>query len=189
MQKIFCFLDFINEFKKVKFDGSNTGRTKILHNVLDEPTDSRSYSSSVLLRDYLRNQEIVDALSGDTFDGLSKKQKFRIKSYGKTDKIKRALNNLKFLKSKERDGKLHCEYCNRGPLIIYAFDPTFHKKSNLRFNQSDGATCDHRNPVSKGGDPFDHKNLAVCCYRCNQKKSNMSWEDWEDYMKNHLKSY
>lgn len=187
MQKIFCFLDFINEFRKIRVDGSNTGRTKILHNILDEPKDPRSYSSSVLLRDFLRKQEISDVTSSDeVFNKLSRKERFRIMGLKKADRIKLSLSNLKFLMNKEKEGPLYCEYCNKGPLVVYGFNPYNKKGSKSAFNKENGATCDHKIPRSKGGDPFDYDNLAVCCHGCNQKKSNMSWENWESYMKSHL---
>jgi hypothetical protein len=182
MSRILLFLEFINEeFKKVKFDGSNTGRTKIVHNILDDPSNQKSYSSGILLRDKLRDQEFKDIMSDNDFDKMSKKERSRIRSIKHADGIKKSLNNLKFLEDQERlKGDLRCEYCNKGPLKIYKFDPF--SKVRQRFDPINGATCDHREPTSKGGDPFDYKNLAVCCYGCNQKKGNMSWEDWRDRM-------
>lgn len=185
MGHILSFIDFINEkFKTVKFNGSSTGRTKLIHRVLDEPTDSKSYSSGVLLRDYLRGQELSDLLSTDMFNTLSPKQKGRIKAMKSVNKIKQSLNNLKFLQEREKElGKLICEYCGKGPLIIYAFDPTRPRKGFAKFNSSNGATCDHKTPLSKGGDPFDFNNLAVSCFSCNQKKGDMNWDDWKNRLK------
>jgi hypothetical protein len=46
-----------------------------------------------------------------------------------------------------------------------------------------GATCDHKNPISKGGSKFTYDNLAVCCSTCNTRKGNMSYEEWTHYLK------
>lgn len=40
------------------------------------------------------------------------------------------------------------------------------------------AVTHHRITLSKGGDKFDYKNLAVCCYQCNQQKKNMDYDVW-----------
>jgi 5-methylcytosine-specific restriction endonuclease McrA len=86
-----------------------------------------------------------------------------------------------------KEGELRCEYCDKGPLTIYDFtkrkgDPEFignkYYKFKEEFKKEDGATCDHKNPQGKGGDKFGYDNLAVCCYRCNQNKKSMSYEDW-----------
>ena len=55
-------------------------------------------------------------------------------------------------------------------------DPNY--RFNQKFNPKDGATCDHRIPLSKGGDKIDYKNLAVCCYQCNQQKKNIDYDVW-----------
>ena len=50
--------------------------------------------------------------------------------------------------------------------------------SGIRFRTEDGATCDHELHNQKDGNRYDYSNLAVCCYECNQRKGNMTWEDW-----------
>jgi len=84
-------------------------------------------------------------------------------------------SNQKFLKEKEKEGELRCEYCNSGPLKVYEFSE--------KFNKVDGATADHKIPISKGGPVFDHTNLAVCCYKCNNEKEDMNYEDWMNKIK------
>lgn len=164
------------EFKKIRNSVSLSGRTKVVHNILDEPSDPKSYSSNILLKDYLKSEEIDGILKDDEiFNKLNNKEKQKIRSYRESDKINQSLFNLKFLKEREESGDLNCEYCNKGPLIIYSFNPT--KKNNPKFNRKNGATVDHKNPISRGGKKFDRDNLAVCCHSCNQKKSNMSWEE------------
>jgi 5-methylcytosine-specific restriction endonuclease McrA len=45
------------------------------------------------------------------------------------------------------------------------------------------ATVDHKQPQSKHGDKFDYKNLAVCCWDCNNEKGNKSWNEWQSSFK------
>jgi hypothetical protein len=111
-----------------------------------------------------------------------------ISSTNRQEKVLIMLNNLRFLKEKLKErGELYCEYCNKGPLVIYDIAPSdinIESLSNTnilinkKFDQKDGATCDHKIPKSKGGDKFNFENLAVCCHRCNKRKGNMSWENW-----------
>lgn len=64
-------------------------------------------------------------------------------------------------------GELRCFYCDKGPLII--------EKDN---NHPMIATLDHKTPRAKGGKEYDKSNLLVCCYSCNQKKKDLSFEEF-----------
>ena len=107
----------------------------------------------------------------------------------KSENIILLLNNLRFLKSElKRKGELSCEYCGKKDLKIYDITSSDIRPEslsdpniiiNMKFNQKDGATCDHKIPKSKGGDKFDFSNLAVSCYSCNRRKGDMSWEKWQ----------
>lgn len=181
-------MKYIIEFKKYK--SGSSGRTKYIDTIWDDPTSSKSHSSAVVLRNKLKDLEDVETRDelGDLPDWALRKIKSNPDKY---EKLKVTLNNLKFLKDKlKEDGELNCEYCGKGPLVIYDFsiksvinaldDPNM--RFNTKFNPFDGATCDHKIPQSKGGDKFDYSNLAVSCYRCNRKKGNMNYEDWNDFL-------
>lgn len=43
-------------------------------------------------------------------------------------------------------------------------------------------TKDHVHPKSKGG-----KQTVPCCYNCNQRKRNMLFSEWQEYMKDKQK--
>lgn len=191
MSNILKFSEYIVELYKIKSSSSSTGRTKYIDNILDEPTSTKSLSSSVLLRDKLREEEL-DSIFKD-LGGKVPKHAIKDIVNGRKNKydainrrVKIALNNLKFLKDKlKEDGVLYCEYCpNKKPLVIYDFTTEDQDLKNSkyyrlsRFVKANGATCDHKIPISKGGDKFDYNNLAVCCYYCNQRKSNMNYLDW-----------
>jgi len=69
---------------------------------------------------------------------------------------------------KKNGGKLHCEYCKRGPL----------KADNGNFFSTlKNATIDHKVPLSKGGKRFDFDNMACSCEKCNRKKGDK--EQWK----------
>ncbi len=165
----------INELHKVStYTGS--GRTKFVDTIWDDPVSDKSLSSSILLNRDLKSKEFIDTINnmGLEDDGLTDEEKKKL-SLGRLpkDRIKISLNNLNFLIDKAKEGELRCEYCNKGPLKIYDF------RKAEKFRNSDGATCDHKNPQSKGGDKLDYSNLAVCCNRCNTRKGDMSWESWK----------
>lgn len=190
MKYIREYNQFISEeVRKIISNSSGSVRTKEVDWIYDDPENSKSPSSGILLRRDLQDQEfkdIADMLGTDTPD-------WRIKDFIKNnpDKVSRykvMLNNLKFLKdSLKEKGELECEYCGKRPLIIYDINPGVITKSmiedknyrfNTAFNPKDGATCDHKNPKSKGGDKFAYTNLAVCCSVCNNRKDDMDYDSW-----------
>jgi hypothetical protein len=188
MKNIKLYKDFVNEeLQKIVSDQSGSGKTKFIDTIFNGPSSSKSPSSGILLRKHLKDQEFDDLKSilSDEIVGSFKKGKKGKSS--KEDKFKITLNNLKFLKDKAKEGELYCEYCDKGPLVIYDFNPDNIDsikinnpkfRFNTKFNEKDGATCDHREPVSKGGDKFDYSNLAVSCYPCNKKKGNIPYTEW-----------
>ena len=168
----------------IQSNKSGSGKTTEWDNILDDPTSSKSLSSSILLRNKLQKDEwksTVKSIGGET-KKLKPKPNNR-----KIEKLKVSLHNLKFLKDKLKErGALRCEYCNNGPLIIY---DTFYKGSDQKylkhkpFSNIDGATADHKNPQSKGGDKYSQDNLAVACMKCNHDKKDMDYEDWIEIIK------
>ncbi len=183
---ILKFFQFIKEeLTNIRYDSSRTGSTKSMHKIYDdEDPDPKSLASSLLLRDKLKSEEIEsisDMLGGEIPKHFLENPRIL--------KLLVVFNNLKFLKDELiKKDELTCEYCGKGPLVIYDISKNsdnihkflknpWHRMSD-KFDPTDGATCDHKNPQSKGGSKFDYDNLAVCCHQCNQKKANKSYEEW-----------
>lgn len=193
------FMNFINELYYSKDHKNSTKSNHFYDTIHDEPTSAKSTGMLALLNGELSNQEIIDlkrkypkgmplwAIKRAEMSKTSK-DKNKNKNY---NRFLVTLNNLQFLKDMAKKGPLMCEYCNAGPLVIYDIanypteedleNPNY--RFNDEFNPEDGATCDHRIPQSKGGDKFNYDNLAVCCYKCNQEKKDMNYEDWLNSLK------
>ena len=62
-------------------------------------------------------------------------------------------------------GNLHCTYCPKKDLVI--------ELNGMRVPNDIKATIDHIEPISKGGDLMEYRNLTVSCSECNNKKSNI----------------
>lgn len=190
---ILKFLQFINEeLTKIPFYKSKSGSSSGVHLIYDDENPYiKSQASGILLRNKLKEDEIESIVSLLGTENIPKHYINDPKFF----KLLVVYNNLKFLKDTLEDkGRLECEYCGKGPLVIYdivknsdnarSFLDNPKYKLNVKFNPVDGATCDHKVPQSKGGDKFDYNNLAVCCYSCNQGKGNMDYEDWLERIKN-----
>lgn len=189
MKYIREYKDFLLELRKVISDTSGSGRTKSIDWIHDDPNDAKSPSSGILLKQHLRDrefQDMVNLFAPGTPKHIVKKG-IKKPSDSRIEKFKVTMNNLQFLKDRAKEvDELRCEYCNKGPLVIYDINmndvtPERIADKNYRFTKfksSDGATCDHKNPQSRGGDKFNYSNLAVCCHRCNKLKGNMSYEEW-----------
>ncbi len=78
-----------------------------------------------------------------------------------------------FLNEQRKKGSLKCFYCYKSELKI---------NTSGRANQ---ATVDHYIPKSGGGDKFSASNFVVCCHSCNQRKGNMTPQEFldSDYIK------
>lgn len=162
------YAEYILEFRKIMTKRSASGSTREFDVVIDDPTSALSPSAGVLLRKKLADEEFQGMLDDKDF-----LQKTNIDDIDpKRLRFEISKNNAKFLESKKSLGELRCEYCKKGPLKVYGF----HEK----FNKINGATADHRTPMSKGGAIFDFDNLAVCCHKCNQEKRNRDYDDWMD---------
>lgn len=177
------YLEYITELRKIKSSSSNSGSTKYFDLIWDEPLDSKSPSAGVILRQKLSDIEFAEDVFRVTGKAPNKLLR-KAKGEKHRERLLITMNNLAFLKDVKKEKELKCEYCGKSPLRIYDMDRN--KKSedflngriNNKFSRRDGATVDHKNPISKGGDKFNYDNLAVCCYNCNSKKGNISYEDW-----------
>ena len=166
---------------------------KILNNIiLDEPSCQKSLSSMILLTHSLKTTEKYnETIAFLKYSRCNNKEKSAVR-------FKIMLNNLQFLIDKQLEaGSLYCEYCNKGPLAIYGFDIFNIENSEIvkiissngkyrfsnNFNPENGATCDHKQPTSKGGEKYDYSNLAVCCSQCNRAKSDVDYQTWLKYLK------
>lgn len=188
-------LMLFEEWHKV-IQHSNSGKTKWIDTIHDGPSSPKSYSSSLLLKNDLEEKEFDDLkkLTGASDWVIKNLIKYPSSSRkNKLEQISVTMNNLKFLKDIEKEkGELYCEYCKKGPLVIYDINPgeitpenidNRNFRFNAKFNPKDGATADHKQPQSKGGDKFDYSNLAVSCEPCNKRKGNMDWESWKQRIK------
>jgi len=85
----------------------------------------------------------------------------------------------KFLTSLlKKVGCLVCTYCERPNLVI--------ELEGMKVSNSIKATIDHIDPLSKGGAPFDVKNITPCCGKCNSKKGDMTVEEFLPLVKHYL---
>lgn len=130
--------------------------------IATEPTTTHSRASLLLLNDALRWQEIKDLAEELNFDLTDE----RIKGYSSAKALIMAECRKRFMAKKELEGQLVCEYCKNK---VYRDRPV----RSARF-----ATVDHKTPQVEGCDVFDESNFAVCCYRCNQKKNQIPYEEW-----------
>lgn len=168
------YVEYINE---LVLTSKRSRLYREIDTILDEPSSSKTLSSGLLLRNKLKNDE-----SGNLKDWVFRM--FR----NMPKKLSISLNNLKFLKDELKKGELRCEYCDKGPLTIYDnFSRSGEDEEYLKYpknsgNRSNGATADHKNPISKGGETHNYENLCVCCSRCNSLKGSMEYDEWMKFM-------
>ena len=81
------------------------------------------------------------------------------------DWFQKLSSNTKFLeKKKEECGSLSCVFCGKPDLVIFPHDAKNKDRKIM-------ATADHFIPNAlKLVDYYEHWNLVVSCYRCNNKK-------------------
>lgn len=185
MKNILSFDKFNEELVDITSHRSASGKFKEVDKIYSEENPHiKSRASYLLLKDKYKKAELEDIKK--LFTAGMPVYKYKTDD-PKLTKILVTLNNLQFLKHRlKEDGELRCEYCDKGPLVIYDIFPDeldnlignpYHRL-NKKFDPVDGATCDHKNPQSLGGDKFDYSNLAVCCYSCNQRKRSMPYDEW-----------
>ena len=180
------YLKTYEELISVTSDITSSGKTRSVDNIFDEPSDAKSPSARILLKRDLQQKEFQDLIDmgADVLPSYTIKKWLKNPDDKRLEKFLVTLNNLKFLQDKAKEGELRCEYCNRGPLYIYDITKkTPEKLSNpqyrfTEFDPKDGATADHKEPQSKGGDKFDYSNLVVSCVWCNKEKGDMTYDEW-----------
>lgn len=189
------FRGFVNEIYSVRTAESSSGRTKFIEKIMDEPSSAKVPAAGILLRKELEDLEFKDMIKLTSLPPWAVREMMKNPDSQLSKKVRKfqvTMNNLKFLKDKAEEGELRCEYCDKGPLVIYDFNPDDMTPANMenpsyRFNSEfkpkDGATTDHREPQSLGGDKFNYENLAVCCYQCNKKKKSLPYNKWLELVK------
>lgn len=194
MKNLLSFDKFNEELVTITKNTSGSGRTKEVDTIYnDENPHIKSPAAYLLLKDKYKKAELDDIKK--LFSAGIPVYRYKTND-PKLTKILVTLNNLQFLKHKLKElGELRCEYCDKGPLVIYDIFPDDldnlignpHHRLNAKFDPADGATCDHKNPQSLGGDKFDYDNLAVCCNSCNQRKRSMPYDLWMHTIKKPVK--
>jgi 5-methylcytosine-specific restriction endonuclease McrA len=125
-------------------------RVRYAHNVYVSEPHIKSYTSYVLLRNYLLLKDV---------------------DYIENENRKRVEFSRQYLRKQLKiNGCLTCKYCGKTNLII--------EEEDMKVPRRKMATTDHVVPVSKGGAVYDEKNVVVACYHCNSKKSNLDLEDF-----------
>jgi 5-methylcytosine-specific restriction endonuclease McrA len=138
---------------------SSSGRTRVVHVIVNATPSSRSWSSYIMMKEDLRSMDEEEmGEKAELYRYLSMRYRFLIRRL-------------------KRRGELRCDYCGRPGLII-----GHNRKSNNRI--SNLATIDHVVPVSKGIDRLDEKNWGVACRKCNGKKGSRPAEEFVEEKKN-----
>jgi hypothetical protein len=148
---------------KYHIPSANNENGKFTHVILNEPNNSRTFASGILLANYLRKLEIEYYSKKYNID-ISKPDLKKISNYSLLKIIRQAIQR-KFLEK----SKLICEYCNTSVNLTM-------NNSKRRNNQT--ATVDHFVPIICGYDPFDESNYRVCCYKCNGEKGELTYDQW-----------
>jgi hypothetical protein len=174
----------IKEYREFINWTSRSGATRtgdVIHT--DEPKSAKSPSSGILLRDELLRKESKDFMKELIQNPYTTYTKNKTQ-----EDIKQLYINQLFLEN--QDEPLRCEYCGKGPLVIYKVSNEELEKMLIdityqptKFKKYNGATVDHKVPRSSGGEKYDTTNMAVACYSCNQRKGNMDYDEWLEILK------
>ena len=80
-----------------------------------------------------------------------------------------------FLRHQRKDGVWHCHYCGKTVTVM--------AKRKERGRNTKCITVDHKTPVCQHEDVSDSTNFVCSCYKCNQNKGSMPYENY--IRKNH----
>jgi 5-methylcytosine-specific restriction endonuclease McrA len=133
---------------------SSSGSSKHTHTVHFEIYSPKTYASSVLLRDYLREND------EDYLQEIEMREK-------RINFSREYLTGILL-----KDGVLSCSYCPSTNLII--------ELEGMKVPNKIKATIDHVTALSKGGAMFNLNNIVVSCGTCNTNKANLDLEDFLD---------
>ena len=130
------YVEYITEVRRITSHQSSSGRSIEVDVIYDEPSSDYVPSAGVALRDKLRGEEFADMVSQlppNTPKYLTNRYiKYSKKNIEKFDKFKITMNNLQYLKDMAKNGDLYCEYCKKGPLVIYDISPTDTDMENMK---------------------------------------------------------
>lgn len=132
-----------------------SSRTAEKHLIYCDPFDASTYSAAILLREKYRNLDVTVREEKDW------RYLFIVKRH--------------FLRKAKKDGKWTCHYCKKD---IFKKPLRSKKRQSLK----DCVTIDHKIPASECEDKLDTKNFLPCCYKCNQRKGFMSYEEFKSKM-------
>ena len=135
---------------------SFSGSTKEINTIFfDDFLDQKSYASYLLLKNTL---QLLDKDHLTAFEARMQLINF----------------SRSYLTSKQNEnGSLVCSYCGKSNLII--------ELEGMNVRHFHKATIDHIIPLSKGGDMFNLKNIAIACGTCNCKKGSRSVEEFRKH--------
>lgn len=150
----------------IKYKSSPKATTAQYHIILEDVPHPQSMASAILLREYLKAQDIDYINSIDSLSAwLEFREKYLVKTFMAT-------------------GDLVCAYCGRPHLEIGGRNPEDLHKNNRNPNL---ATIDHITALSNGGNKYDENNLCVSCKKCNNKKNNKDVEAFKAKIQNKKK--
>lgn len=125
---------------------------KLNHVILDMPLTARTYSASLLLRDYYRDLDIDYNRENDW------RYYYIVRRH--------------FLRKVKRNGHWVCHYCQK---------PVHNMLIRNKNRQSikNRITVDHKIPASECTDILDTSNFLECCYECNRDKGNIPYHEFK----------
>jgi len=133
----------------VEIINDNISRNRKLNQViLTYPTTPKSYSASLLLREYYRGLDFDYGRENDW------RYYFIVRRH--------------YLRKVKRNGHWVCHYCGEP---VYKMP----KRNKTKQYIKNCITVDHVIPASQCDDILDTRNYVECCYRCNNDKGNLPY--------------
>jgi len=129
---------------KIVFNNISKNR-RLNHVILTIPSSPKSYSASLLLRNYYQDLDVSYSQENDW------RYLFIVKRH--------------FLRKVRRNGHWTCHYCHKP---VYNLP----KRNKNRQNIKDCITIDHMIPASKVDNILDNSNFVECCFKCNSEKGD-----------------